>query len=659
MKKGLLISLSLAFSVGVFAQGASRLPNGFRKAEVPASMKNRRVAVSANRVALDNGTPSNNNASRRFLAPLPSTITANSFLDEYLVGSTYYDLQTNASISHRLVRTPNGTGGTSVSAAWTFAPAWTAAEDFPLRGTGYNYSSDDGVTWQFPYIPGQNPGPTARTESVRTGFTNIVTTASGAEMSIAHNGTGIALNRRATTGTGAWTYSTPFGTGTDFWPKAVADGDTIYLVFQGSGTAGVVVAGQSGPMWFSYSTDAGATWAPKSLINEIDSNYYKGFGGDDYSIDAKNGTVAIVIGSTLTDLILLKSTDLGVTWTKTLILQNQFPFFDSAGSVPSDTDGDGVADWIFATVGDGAVLLDNSGMAHVWFSDYYWLFDSTVYTTSTYYIQAGADGLEYWNENMATNAYVMVAAAQDLNGNGVLDYPADTSCSTTRKWGDYRGGITGMPSAGIDAAGTLYVTYQTIDELADTTVYLLAHRHVYMITSTDGGASWTYPYDIVPSIADGGDGEHQEAVFACMARYVDDKAYVLYQRDGAPGTALATAGSCDDNNNSGNYSDIVFTRIDALTVNTNTVNSNDLFVSQTYPNPTSGMAYINVAIKKAGDINITVTDMLGKVVYSQVNSAVASGTTTLSLNTAKWNAGIYNYTIISGNQKVSKKMIVQ
>ena len=180
-----------------------------------------------------------------------------------------------------------------------------------------------------------------------------------------------------------------------------------------------------------------------------------------------------------------------------------------------------------------------------------------------------------------------------------------------------------------------------------------------MITSTDGGASWTYPYDIVPSIADGGDGEHQEAVFACMARYVDDKAYVLYQRDGAPGTALATAGSCDDNNNSGNYSDIVFTRIDALTVNTNTVNSNDLFVSQTYPNPTSGMAYINVAIKKAGNINITVTDMLGKIVYSQVNSAVASGTTTLSLNTAKWNAGIYNYTIISGNQKVSKKMIVQ
>ncbi len=658
MKKGLLLSLSLAFSVGVFAQGASRLPYGFRKAEVPASMKNRKIAVSARHTAIDNGIPDNNNASRRLIAPEHTTVN-NCLLSEYNVGFTYYDLQSNASMSHRIERRPDGAGSTKISAVWTFAPAWTSAEDFPLRGTGYNYSSDDGVTWQFPYVPGVSQGPTARTESARTGFTNIVTTRNGAEMSIAHNGTGIAVNRRTQTGTGAWTYSTPFGTATDFWPKACTDGDTVYAVWQGSGTAGTVVEGQDGPIWFSYSTDAGATWMPKSLIPGIDSTLYKGFGGDDYNIDAKNGTVAIVVGSTLTDLLLLKSSDLGVTWTKTVILHCPFPLFDSNGSVPSDTDGDGVADFIFATVGDGSVILDNAGMAHVWFSDYAWLFDSTVYATGTYYISSNSDGLEYWNESMPTGGFVLIASAQDLNGDGVLNIPADTTCSTFRKWGNYRGGITGMPSSGIDANGTLYVTYQTIDELADTTNYLLSHMHVYMITSPDGGLTWTYPCDIVPTIADGGDGENQEAVFASMARYVDDKACVLYQRDGAPGTALATAGSCDDNYNSGNPSDIIFARINSLTVNTNSVNSNDLFVSQSYPNPTSGMAYVNVSIKKAGNINVIVTDMLGKVVYSSVQSNVVAGTSTIALNTAKWNAGIYNYTIISGNQNVSKKLIVQ
>ena len=660
MKKGLLLSLSLAFSVGVFAQGASRLPNGFRKAEVPASMKNRKMAVPARHTAIDNGIPDNNNSSRRLVAPQSTTVNTY-LLSEYLVGLTYYDLQSNASMSHRLERRPYGvgTGNTKISAAWTFSPSWTAAEDFPLRGTGYNYSSDDGVTWQFPYVAGLSQGPTARTESARTGFTNIVTTRNGSEMSIAHNGSGIAINRRTQTGTGAWTYGTPFGTATDFWPKACADGDTVYAVWQGSGTAGTVVQGQDGPIWFSYSTDAGATWMPKSLIPGIDSTQYLGFGGDDYNIDAKNGTVAIVIGSTTTDLLLMKSSDLGVTWTKTVILHCPFPLFNSSGSVPSDTDNDGVADFIFATVGDGSVLLDNAGMAHVWFSDYYWLFDSTVFGTATYYISSSADGLEYWNESMPTGGYVMIAAAQDLNGDSVLNIPTDTTCSTFRKWGNYRGGITGMPSSGIDANGTMYVTYQTIDELADTTNYLLSHMHVYMTTSSDGGQTWTYPYDIVPTTVEGGDGEHQEAVFASMARYVDDKVCVLYQRDGAPGTALATAGSCDDNYNSGNPSDIVFARINALTVNTNNVKSGDLFVSQSYPNPTSGMAYVNVSIKKAGNINVIVTDMLGKVVYTNVQSDVVAGTSTIALNTAKWNAGIYNYTITSGSQKVSKKMIVQ
>ena len=145
MKKGLLLSLSLAFSVGVFAQGASRLPNGFRKAEVPASMKNRKIAVPARHTAIDNGIPDNNNSSRRLVAPQPTTVNTY-LLSEYLVGFTYYDLQSNASMSHRLERRPigTGTGNTKISAAWTFSPSWTAAEDFPLRGTGYNYSSDDG-----------------------------------------------------------------------------------------------------------------------------------------------------------------------------------------------------------------------------------------------------------------------------------------------------------------------------------------------------------------------------------------------------------------------------------------------------------------------------------------------------------------------------------
>lgn len=54
----------------------------------------------------------------------------------------------------------------------------------------------------------------------------------------------------------------------------------------------------------------------KAQIPGTDSTEYMGFGGDEYSIDARGNTVAIALGSTITDLMLLKSTDAGLTWTK-------------------------------------------------------------------------------------------------------------------------------------------------------------------------------------------------------------------------------------------------------------------------------------------------------------------------------------------------------
>ncbi len=113
-------------------------------------------------------------------------------------------------------------------------------------------------------ISGPGTGPSTRTEPIRTGFTNIVVTASGAEMTIAHVGTGMSLNWRATKGTGAWNFTYPWGqNNNDTWPKAVAAGDWVYAIWQGSGVSGVPVAGQDGPIYFTRSADGGLTWDPK------------------------------------------------------------------------------------------------------------------------------------------------------------------------------------------------------------------------------------------------------------------------------------------------------------------------------------------------------------------------------------------------------------
>lgn len=657
MKKTLLTFLSLALLLNSHAQNASRLPQGFRKAEVPASVKNRAVTVNVNDLKKDNGTPFNgpirNPNTNRMVAAQPNSIMT-SFLSEYLVGYSFYDLQTNNAISNRIVYNDDG----SYAVAWTYSPTYDAAEAFPNRGTGYNYSSD-GISWIFPYVPGSSQGPATRTENTRTGFTNIVNTTSGSEMSVAHSGTSMSLTYRPAKGTGAWTTSYPWGTSNnDSWAKAIAGGNNmVYAIFQGTGVSTGSLLGQTGPFFFSRSTDGGVTWSAKAQIPGTDSTEYMGFGGDEYAIDARGNTVAIVLGSTITDLMLLKSNDAGLTWTKTIIYRCPIPMFNTNNGQTSDTNADGIPDTLLATSGDQAVLIDENNLCHVWFSDQRWMSDGA--TAGSYSYFPSTDGLEYWNENMGEGDYVLIASAEDLNGNGVLDVPQDATCRFP--WGTYGGGLTGMPSAGLGDDGTIYISYQTIDELADTAQYHQAHRHVYIITSPDKGVTWTYPYDIVPSIAQGGDGENQEAVFAALPkRIANNTLAVLYQRDGAPGHALATAGTCDDDFNSGNSSDIVFGRYDAASiVGVKNVKSNDLFISQAYPNPTTGMAYFNVTTKENNDLTINVTDILGKVVYSEIKNAVPAGVTTISLNTGNWNAGLYTYNVISGNQKSSKRIVVQ
>lgn len=663
MKKGLLICLSMAFGLGVFAQGVARLPQGFRKAEVPAALKSRTIKAPYRVKDSDlSGVPLNNLKSRRYAGPESHFIHSDPTAYEYLVGYSYYDLQTNASASSRIIYNDDNT----VAVAWTFSPDDIQTPSlFPNRGTGYNYSTDGGDTWQFPTVIGVQQGPSARTESTRTGFTNIVNTSSGSEMSISHgtSPTGMTLNYRPAKGTGAWTLSYPWGTGgNDTWAKTASDGDNVYAIWQGSGTTNTPVDGQDGPIYFTKSTDGGVTWSTKSVLTEIDSTYYLGFGGDEYGIDAYNHTVAIVVGSQMTDLVLLKSTDDGATWTKTIIYQHPIPMYDLNTQI-SDTNGDGTVDTLTTPCGDNALLIDNNGMVHVWFSDFRWYCDLS--TPGSYNYFPSTDGLEYWNENMATGGFVMIAAAEDLNGNGELDVPLDETCSGPGlAWGNYRGGLTQMPSAGIErSTGNIYVSYQTIDELADTALWHQAHRHIYVIGTYDGGANWTTPIDIVPSIAMGGDGENQEAVFATMAKnVVSGLGYVVYQRDPYPGSFVVSntaTTTCDYLNNIHNTSDIVFARVNVNWVGVDDLNNENMFVSQNYPNPATSSTSIRVTLKKSADIVINITDILGKTVYSQTISDSPAGTREITINTADWNSGVYSYTVTSGSQRSSQTMIVK
>ena len=84
----------------------------------------------------------------------------------------------------------------------------------------------------------------------------------------------------------------------------------------------------------------------------------------------------------------------------------------------------------------------------------------------------------------------------------------------------------------------------------------------------------------------------------------------------------------------------------------NTINSFNVF-----PNPTSDFAVINFELNKTADVEISITDMTGKVVYSSALSNV-NGVKSINISAENMNNGIYFVNINSNGSKMSQKLTI-
>ncbi|MCD6067358.1 MAG: endonuclease/exonuclease/phosphatase [Bacteroidetes bacterium] len=80
-------------------------------------------------------------------------------------------------------------------------------------------------------------------------------------------------------------------------------------------------------------------------------------------------------------------------------------------------------------------------------------------------------------------------------------------------------------------------------------------------------------------------------------------------------------------------------------------------VSQSFPNPTSATSIVKVNLNKSEDITLNVTNSIGQVVATQTVKGTV-GENQLTIDATSLNSGIYFYTVISGNSKVTRKMSV-
>ena len=559
---------------------------------------------------------------------------------------TRYDLQSNTSCQNRMHVFPDGT----IGVVCTYGEAET---QFPERGSGYNYY--DGSSW--------GDLPEERVEPVRTGWPSYAPYGENGEIIVTHIGTedGLQFSYRNEKGTGDWQYFTfagPAEAAELLWPRMVTggvDNSVIHLISltapAANGGPSGGYQGMDGALLYSRSSDGGATWDPQNYLDpQINSDYFLAISGDTYEISARGDVVAFLIGDAWTDFVMMKSEDAGVTWNKTTIWPNTYPLWTTGT----------VTDTFYCADGGAALSIDQTGKVHVAFSINRAISEDG--TSQSWYPYV--DGLAYWNEDRPTFSsdkdalspygdegtelvedYSLIGWAQDVNENGVWDVIGGTDAL-----GLYYVGASSHPQIVVDDNNYVYVVYSSLTETYDNGVQNF--RHLWARVSPNGGEWWGSFEHLTSDLIHIFD----ECVFPSMSQYTDDNIYIAYQVDQEPG--LAVRG--DEDPYGDNYINVMKVSKEDLEVGIHESGlSADFEVAQNSPNPFSGSTTISVNVKKAADLSLEVTNMMGQVVYTYDAGHVGAGVTKINVDGSELSKGVYFYTVKAGKQAITNKMIVE
>lgn len=570
------------------------------------------------------------------------------------IGATKYDLQTNASMGRRIIVHSDGT----ISAVWTTAPD----DQFQQRGSGYNYYN--GTSW----FSSSNQ----RIENQRIGWPSIGILPNGQEYVIGHYATSGGFTIAKNTSKGVNTFTTsPFiltqGQNKPIWGRAANNGNIIHLICSYSDSAQVgekrapTINGVFAPMTYSRSLDGGATWDIQHiLLPGYDSTRILSGGGDVYSIDVRDSIVAIVTGGVGDDVSVFKSTDNGTTFVK--IIADSFRYAPyNFRKVTVDTP--------FTNDGGLDVVIDGNGNVHAFWSMIR-IFDNDS-TDDRLFFFNGIAAIAHWSEETMTTNIVISGDEFDRNGDATLTITRETTVSASQATdlalnGSGRLGSTGLintPNVGIDENGNMYMVFSMAVE-GDVDINNVNFRDIFIVYSSDNGATWSEPQDITK-------WAQNEEDFPCIARVVNGFVHVIFQSDYLAGTNLQN-NITGTGNHGVNDNEIYYAAIPVSEILNNQIGNNHglsiedvnnnakLFVvSQNTPNPFSGETNVVVYLNTSTDIQVSVTNILGQTVYNEQYQSLPQGNHSIVINSNGWTPGVYFYTFKAGNTVVTKKMIVE
>jgi hypothetical protein len=104
---------------------------------------------------------------------------------------------------------------------------------------------------------------------------------------------------------------------------------------------------------------------------------------------------------------------------------------------------------------------------------------------------------------------------------------------------------------------------------------------------------------------------------------------------------------------------ITFDAIDPIHVGVDEIPGlSSMSVSQNLPNPATGITTIKISSETVAPVTVEVSNLIGQTVHT-INAGVINGNMSVKIDVSNLEAGVYFYTVIIANERVSKRMIVR
>ncbi len=513
--------------------------------------------------------------------------------------SGFYDYQVNTGACQYVRLDRSDPTGNKIHVVFMGAPD-SLAPTGSTRRVYYAYSSNGGVTWETFGSPGGLEVPTRR-----AGFPSLDMLQGTTQGTILANHNVVATDLQsivfvdAPPGTGAFAELTPppilGGADEPIWPDVAgaADGSIVMSASKSVANTGHYTRTTDFTTWATWGETAPA--ASAGLVAKANGT----------------GRVAIVLNPTFAavddGLYYLESTNNGATW------PSQATRFMTDGRVAGP-------DTFYHTLGNDCVYDGNNLL--IAFAEF----------------NGGANAptdsaqISFWSQ-----ATGIVVAATKVNTPNVTPFENRATFNAM---------TMDMPSIGMSGS-TIVIAYQAMMN-NDTSANGYNCHDLFMVTSTNGGVSWSNPRRITntPGV---------DERFVSVAPWNEPgMVNLVWQEDpeaggfiiGDPGTIARRTRQ-------------VFLKTSITTdVRVGNALPSAFRLEQNYPNPFNPSTKITYAIPVGSKVTLKVFDMLGREVATLVDDYRPAGTYETEFHASELASGVYYYTLRAGSVIATRKMVL-